>query len=733
MDDPQLSPISKPSKHHLIPVAITVVTLILIVMIGVYTVLTYRQNPTENSQQLAQQQTTKDTSFPRITVESWKIEKSAEMKSIPTSGNLYNFNTKYGRTEFNNVLLHFFTPTNTNESTQSLRAYSDQSGSSMFYMQKDTGSLLYKSTSGLPIASGSAAVDQSRRIVAFAQDTLRDDTLASFATYQRNSSPGVTYYELHRDWNRLGFPLYNLFGVLNLKDTPLASLSLTNSTNMVAQDKDIIKTSDNTNGLKRPNDFNTVTVGVKDGRVVTFISNLRLFPASGAPKTDKLITYDEAVKRLTNNQYSRLYTSPAGEGAVDREKLYPQNKATIVQANVTETAIAYLEELPGTEQPVLAPYYIFRGNGTLSNGYRVTFVATVPASASNVLGVSTIAQNGVDSSQKQGTLEFDEGPFPSATTAPTDAPAQQQAPTEQKTQAVPQPTSTPRATVQLPPVSKQCPEDPQSVSQLYNTQVEDGTGITYGQYDVKPPANRQQAATITAWYGPQWFAVYQGNHDVNQLDYVITLAVQRFGLTQDSSGAGSGPTTVRDFDSLLNDWESAEAVCPVRLTGRSPSVFIYTGKPQQVTVKLAGGITYADPPAPQNTWTVTTPSDYLYYEYARTEFNTPKGGWIVKKSALSSFSTSISNTLALTEPESARLLNELKNASLDVNADAFFIGLIPEAELNQKLPLTIVPAPATVHRIHFKISKAGAEPVKTPSLAPLSRSSYTVVELGATD
>lgn len=715
--DSQVPPLDKPTNHHFVPVVITVVAFILIVAIGIYTVLSYQKNPAESPAQLAAQQEDKAYSFPRFSVDKWKIEKTAVIHTTASTATIYSLDTKFGKTEFNSLLSRFFQASGTKETDKSLRAYSDGNGSSMLYMQKDTGSFLYKSTQGFPLASASSALKETKQIVAFTQDALGDDTIASFATYEKKSNPGIKYYELHRDWSRLGFPLYNLFGILNLKNTQLRGLSLHEPSNYVAPDAEIVNSSDNTDGFKRPNDFNTVTIGVRDGRIVDIISNIRLFPQTAAkPMTDTLITYNDAVKKLTNNEYSRLYTSPAGEGTVDREKMYPQNKATLTEAVVTEATIAYLEELPGTQQDVLAPYYVFRGTAELSTGYRVTFVATVPATSRNVLGTSTtLAQ--FDSSQKQGTFEFESPP------AATDSPSPSNgSPQTQSQSTMPQ----------QPTQEQRCDDDPQSVNELYNTQIDDATGTTFGQYDVPPPG-RNRAAAGGNWYGPQWFAVSTANHDINQLNAVIDASVAKLRLQPDGTGDDSGPTNLRDFDSLLNDWESAAASCPLRLTGRSPSLFIYTQYPATISVSLGSNVTYLDPPATSNAWSISTPHDYLYYEYARIPFRKPSEGWNVHKGELAHFSTKIASKLGLNARESERLTHELRNGSQDVHSDRLFIGLVDLAELSAQLPLQISPAPQSFYRFHFHLSVAGKTPVHPPSLTPVVRSGYTVVELGATD
>ena len=527
-----MSPIAKPTKHHYVPVAITLVSLALIVLIGIYTAISLPQKATESGTQLATKQNNKEYSFPRLTVDKWTIQPSAATKSSASQATIYTLNPAYGRSDFNAILSNFFRAANTKETDTSLRAYLASSGNSMFYMDKDTGSLMYKSETGVALASPSAALDESKKIMTFAQSVFRDDTLATFATYERKTNPGVKYYELHRDGNRLGFPIFNLFGLLNTTSIPLKDLSLYTNNTPAMPDSTVIKSSDNRDGFKRPNDFNTVTIGVKNGHIVDVISNLRLFPTvTTRPASDALISYDDAVKKLKKNEYSRLYTSPADSGVVDREKMYPQNAATLTNATVTESTVAYLEELPGSrDQVALAPYYVFRGTATLSSGYKVTFVATVAATNRDVLGVATRAT--FDSTPKQGTILFED--ISGSTGA-----AQLLAENKQYTSMS---------------SSVSCGTDgPQNVDDLYNTQTDDSTGVVYGQYDVRP------GTTL-------WFAITSTNADINQLARVISLSVVNPGLDRAPDATGvSG--LIRMVDTLFSDWEVVDTSCPVFVPG----------------------------------------------------------------------------------------------------------------------------------------------------------------------
>ena len=147
----------------------------------------------------------------------------------------------------------------------------------------------------------------------------------------------------------------------------------------------------------------------RSGKVTVIASNVRKIDTAETKKY-MVMSYDEAVKRLKNNQYLDILTSPQAGSPKEYATLYPGNKAVLNSVSVTESELAYLEDLPVIAQYQLSPYYIFRGTGTLENGYRVKILATVPATLQTVLGASTsrlLAQNtSSDSAQKQGELTF---------------------------------------------------------------------------------------------------------------------------------------------------------------------------------------------------------------------------------------------------------------------------------------------------------------------------------------
>ena len=160
--------------------------------------------------------------------------------------------------------------------------------------------------------------------------------------------------------------------------------------------------------------------------------------------------------------------------------------------------------------------------------------------------------------------------------------------------------------------------------------------------------------------------------------------------------------------------------CAVRISGYSPSIFIYS---TNTRVQPLVTILYLE----QN-------NQYLYYEYDSTNisFSKPKEGWIIDKEKLKAFSQGLSNKLQLTPLESERLLFELNFSAADVKSDKLFIGLIPQQEIDQKLPLEISSSNTPeVLRYHFYVASANNNLVKPSILVPIQRGEFFILEFGS--
>lgn len=211
---------------------------------------------------------------------------------------------------------------------------------------------------------------------------LLDSTGQCNVTYKDNFYPDVTFVECHRMWDKLGAPLVNMGGVLNIPENiQLTSLTPGKvSKETTALNPSITNVSNGGDGLERPNQFNTITVGVfPDGRIFSVSSTMRTVLKTQELNTSQLMTPQEALKSFQNNMGEISLTVPAGNGSVDLNKVYPGNTANAKIATITEITPAYLDK-PLTEgQTEYTPYYLIRGTAMLTSGYTVAFTKVLPA------------------------------------------------------------------------------------------------------------------------------------------------------------------------------------------------------------------------------------------------------------------------------------------------------------------------------------------------------------------
>lgn len=227
---------------------------------------------------------------------------------------------------------------------------------------------------------------------------LADSSLVCDITYQRKDLPDTTFVECHRNWEKIGLPIYNFIGILNVSEnTNLSSLKLGSVDSNSPEDKSVTSVTMNgvktpaANGKIRPNDFNTVTVAVNntDGRILSVSSNLRWIESEKSQPLTNLLTPDEALKQFMDHKSDLSLTIPAGSGTIDWGKIYQNNQAHAKEAIITEHLLSYLENPPSVKQSYLTPMYTIRGYATLDTGFRVNFIQTVPALKDNVLGAAT--------------------------------------------------------------------------------------------------------------------------------------------------------------------------------------------------------------------------------------------------------------------------------------------------------------------------------------------------------
>jgi hypothetical protein len=644
--------------------------------------------------------------LPQVTVGTWKI--SAPAVTVPRSLRTFSFLENYSLSDFKNILAGLIKEPKIDENAG---RFSAKTSTDMLYLQKPSGAFVYISSDGVALPQQVKPQTVKSSVETFVHNMFHENTLVITNEYDKTSTPGIHYYELHRSWDSVSLPILSFFGLFNTQEAiPFSKLKIGVAVGNV-KDKRVINTSDKTDGLRRPNDFSTVTVGVKEGKVISVASNARRIKAVEQIPT---ISYDEAVTRLKANRYDKIYTIPAGEGAVDYAKLYPKDTAKLSQVEVTESILTYLEEMPGTVQTKLIPYYVFRGSGVLASGYRVKVLAAVSATKQEVLGASTSRLLAQSEDENPG---INLGTF---TPTPTPPPP------------TPLPTQPPVATPPQvgPTAATLAPDVPANQSPCTG-------GIDVSNQTMQTDANGNQYFVNTEDLD---LYVIPKTTDITQLTNILET-----GIDYSNVKAGDRPQldiNIRPDIGTLFDG-GLPAGCPIRVTGPSPTLFIYSSTTRSISLSPNFSLTYADPFIKNDNWDVSVNSSnrllvngvsrpYIYYEYQPVTFNKPKLGWTVKKDEIGNFSKQIGKKLSLTELETQRVASEIGNSAKDVRYSTLFIGLIPQQELNSKLPISTTQQPQAFHRVHFYLTGAtGTEPVSSPSLKPLERFPYMFLEIGA--
>ncbi len=306
---------------------------------------------------------------------------------------------------------------------------------------KKTGTFSYKSY-GVFLPNTYNSQPPTQQATALLESLgILDPTITCNITYKSTATPNVTYVECHRMWDRLNAPLVNIGGVLNVPEN-VTLTSLTpgkTSANISSPNANITDVSNGGNGLARPNEFNTITVGLfSDGRVHTIDSTMRRLERSEELNPTDIITPAEALNYFRQNKSQFSLTIPAGSGTADWARIYPNNSAYTEIAAISEMTPVYIDNPLTETQAAYEPYYLIRGVARLESGYVVRFTQAIPAEKSKlaVLVAQPIAETG--SLQLQTFT-----PFPTNSSAPqpitTSSPSNPILSTTPNNQTVPNP------------------------------------------------------------------------------------------------------------------------------------------------------------------------------------------------------------------------------------------------------------------------------------------------------
>lgn len=563
-------------------------------------------------------------------------------------------------------------------------------------VNKNNGSFLLINNTGFPVEIpdsdyGVAAKSFLDRLGIF------DQSLVVSATYKRESAPGVTYVELHRDWNKLGLPLYNPVGILNLEEAvKLADVSLGYLENNAPADADIVSSSDNHPGKIRPNNFNTATVAIDEttNSVITVNSNLRLFERiEQKPAGQSLKTPEEALEELQKGQYSFSLVKPTGEGDINLGNVFPENMVGVRDAVINDFILTYVDDVTQKKQTALIPHYLFRGTASLESGYQVQFVQTVSAlKDNNTLGL--FAENAIPTvfTGQGNTIQYGTFNIPAPTPGSTAA-------------------------------------DCSLIDHIFKLP----NGGYMAWYPNSEPRN--------------WFYIPPPGETLTpeELDAIDdemrALTTAACNLSKKDPSICAAPANF----SASNCYFVGSA---------SPFLHLYSKNTRDVKVRLnKNQIVYNDPP-----FTLPDGWDFrldpasnlifangitgrgLYYEfnkeYFRPEFSKLRDdsrGFIVKKVDLKDFIDKLAEQLELNAAEKLSLSAELNKEKSNISAESLKIGIIDRQTLDKILPVQIYPQPETAERLIFYLTEGNPDnKINPPVLKPVDRNSdFSLVEIGA--
>lgn len=321
---------------------------------------------------------------PVVTIEGYELKSS--MPQVPSLAHSYEFKTNFSSSEVQQLAGRFgFTQPVDAPGTQT-RTYvnmSDPNKMGALAFNTVNGSYSMRFFAGLPV-DGTTVLERAQNFVN--QTGLSDTTIVCTDSYTREGFEQYTFVACHRDWSKMGLPIYNTVGILNINErTPLSSLKLGQSEIDAPNDSTIIGKTNSTSGKVPPIDFNTVTVAVtNDGKIAMAQSNIRPLKSSSPIPPSSLLTPQEAYDRFIAKQTEFTLTIPAGVGnnngsSLDWDVIYPNNQAHAKRAVVSDYVYAYLENPSETAQSLMEPKIIMRGTAQLSSGYTVRFVQIVPA------------------------------------------------------------------------------------------------------------------------------------------------------------------------------------------------------------------------------------------------------------------------------------------------------------------------------------------------------------------
>jgi len=527
------------------------------------------------------------------------------------------------------------------------------------------------------------------------------------ATYELKSAPGIKFVELHRGWKPL--PIINSISIFNLRKLAkniFETLKDPLNNNTLVADDNVTNASDGLNGYLRPDDFNTMTVGISEQGVVSVSGAMR--PLKNDAGELKLISPATAFENVKNGQYYQTMLLTAGEGTADASKIYPNDLAESDKAVVDTIYLTYIEKSSDKKQSYLQPVYVMRGVAQLKSGYNVLFSLITPAYEKSVKTSSLLEVNADVESEN---IKID---FLKMKVEDTESQGTSQPGTTETSSGV-GPSQYDNMSPDKIPESESCYKDFidfRTIDGMILARKRDPRGGIWQStlYGFTPQTVTQTAAKKNI------VALAQSAVDPTVKKYYDAIG-QKGALGSmiiKDQNAGSGCVTCN----------LGSTPCTGRYqSGISPLVYVYgRGQKFSLAPHSTGQITYTDPPL-LDRWTLTasSASKPYYYEFTYKDLVLPSDGFVVSKdTALDFLKNNLLPRLNLTS-------SEIENYLVDINTQVinqtpaekkyYKISLIEKSEIERVLPLEVSPQPAGQIRnlLHFE-SLEKPEPAEEPKL-----------------
>ena len=598
---------------------------------------------------------------------------------------------------------------------------------------------------------------------------LDEESIACTHWYKLQDLPEFTLVECHRAWDMVGYPIINAFGAMNLPSgVRLTNMHIGEAYPNGPIDTNVINTSDNTQGLKRPNDFNTYTIALDgESKLRAITSSMRIISTTTQISPEQILSEQEAEQELQNHKDKFTLVWPAGSGQVDMSKVFQNNTAPAEKAVVTDFILAYVEKPISVEQTTMELSYIFKGKARLLNGYDVQFLDVVPAirGSKAVLGVSTkLAKSKWNLCGEGKAIQY-------CTFGDLFSPEDTVAPTFPPTPTIVLPTSTPIPTpipptkvfIQVTPTPQSTPppQPPTSCPEFTGEYVlPSGDHIGYGvdgwMYYLPPRGQVIKSLSdlperfnscisktdaIQAVRDSYWFTFLRQcvvDQIMQQNDISLGKAIR--GLCTNN------PAVCIDPQSLGKPQDC------IMISLGSPSIYVYDNASRHISINFpkAVKVSYSYPSINDQSWTFeTAPAgkihisnqifDRLYYEFDKKDalellkkkLNS-KVGFSIPMDTIEDFlKNSFAPQYGLAQQETYDLIQEIQRESTLFTKKYLVLRIIPEALLDEYLPINISPRPDTFLRLHVFIDQTDTPQILIkPQSTSLQRKGLTVIETG---